>query len=105
MATPEQIEANKKNALKAGRPVASTTLQTQYMKAQLQAYLADHLPAMFDAQIDKARNGDTQAFVALMDRGYGKPAQAITGADGEALFPTLKEKEVADEVLYAFLGK
>lgn len=108
MATQEQIKANRKNAEKSphsGRPVLSTTLQTQFLKAKLQEYLQEHLPAMFDAQVKKAKEGDTQAFIAIMDRAYGKPTQALTGANGEALFPSALEKEKANETLYAYLDK
>lgn len=89
----------------AGRRVASTTLQTQYMKHKLQEYLDEHLDEMFGAQIEKAKKGDTQAFTAIMDRAYGKPAQAITGGDGEPLFPSPQEKEEANAVLLAYLDK
>ena len=111
MATPEQIKANRENSKKrkkehlTGRPVLSATLQTQYLKAQLQKYLQEHLPEMFDAQVKKAKEGDTPAFIAIMDRAYGKPAQALTGPEGESLFPTVNEKEKANEVLIAYLDR
>lgn len=103
MTSQAQIEANRKNAANAGRPVASTTLQTQMMRLKLQQYLDEHIPAMVDAQVEKARKGDTQAFIALMDRAFGKPAQALTGADGSALFPSEQEKQQANDALLAFL--
>lgn len=108
MTSEKQIKSNRENAKKSphdGRPFGSATLQAQLQRKLLQEYLRSHLDEMYDAQIKKAKDGDTQSFVALLDRSWGKPAQAITGADGTDLFPTVKEKKQANEVLYAFLEK
>lgn len=156
MATPAQL-ASRKNGLKGGRPMASSTFQTQIQKTLLQEYLREHLDEMYDGQVglakgvhvmvarkwEKNKSGDlnrsgnwyqvtevseiiellnsdgqgddyhflttekpsTPAFVALLDRAWGKPAQSITGADGADLFPTVREKEKANEALYAYLDK
>lgn len=108
MATEAQIKANRENSKKSphlGKPISSATLEGQLQRKLLQEYLREHLDEMYDAQIVKAKEGDTQSFIALLDRSWGKPAQAITGADGTDLFPTTQEKEKANEVLYAFLDK
>jgi HEAT repeat protein len=48
-----------------------------------------HAPETIEILIGIARHGDKDsarvaAAVALLDRGYGKPAQAIAGPDGES---------------------
>lgn len=68
---------------KAGTPNKAT--------ADIKAAAAKHGPAALKALIDIATDEDKPpaarvgAAVALLDRGYGKPAQAITGADGKNL--------------------
>lgn len=39
-------------------------------------------------QSDEAR-ASVEAAKVLLDRGYGKPVQALSGADGEPLLPTV----------------
>ena len=49
--------------------------------------VSDSLDKLVDTMIKKAINGDVMAFVALMDRAHGKPAQAVemTGKDGNPI--------------------
>jgi len=61
-----------------GRPKADAELKEACRK---------HSPEVIEILLKYARGRDARAAVAacntLLDRGYGKPAQAITGADGE----------------------
>lgn len=91
------------NGKNGGRPVGSKTLETQLQRAMLVEWIKPHLSDMFEAQRQKALDGDTQAFVALLDRAWGKPAQALTGADGKDLFPSTEEKAFANEAIESYL--
>lgn len=72
----------------AGKPKgykAPHTLEAQTQRAKAIALVEENLEAIFLPQIKKAIKGDTAAFNAVLDRSWGKPSQAITGADGGAL--------------------
>ena len=65
---------------KGGRPkgsISTHTLKTQTERAKAIAMVEEELEAIFRPQIDKAKKGDTAAFNAVLDRSWGKPAQAI----------------------------
>jgi hypothetical protein len=55
--------------------------------AEMQELARTHTPAAIEALVVSLANAQTRvhAAVALLDRGWGKPAQAITGADGGKL--------------------
>ena len=66
------------------KDVAQYALQAKlFIAKRVSASLGD----MIDAQIEKAIQGDTNAFIALMDRAHGKPAQSIehTGDGGQPI--------------------
>ena len=61
------------------------------------------LDSMTLALIAKARKGDVAAFNALLDRTEGRPAQSITGADGEPLIPSSNLDNLTTEELQQLL--
>jgi hypothetical protein len=64
----------------AGKPKgykAPHTLKAQTERAKAIAMVEAHLEEIFAPQIAKAIAGDTQAFNAVLDRSWGKPAQAL----------------------------
>jgi hypothetical protein len=56
-------------------------------KGDVQALAREHTPEAIAALVAALRNERERvpAAVALLDRGWGKPTQAITGANGESL--------------------
>ena len=56
---------------------ARHTLQAQTERAKAIAMVEANLEGIFAPQIAKAMTGDTAAFNAVLDRSWGKPAQAI----------------------------
>lgn len=70
---------------------ASHTLQAEAGRAFVVATIARHLKPLLAAMVEKAKEGNVQAFSELMDRGWGRPAQAmeLTGKDGQQLAITL----------------
>ena len=64
---------------------APHTLAAQTAKARAIELVEAELEAIFRPQIEKAKEGDTQAFNAVLDRAWGKAPQAITGSEGAAL--------------------
>lgn len=64
--------------------IATSTRETRVLVARM---AAKDMPAMLSAQIEKAKQGDTNAFIAVWDRAFGKPVQAIehSGNDGQPL--------------------
>ena len=56
-------------------------------KGDVQALAREHTAAALTALVAALGNQKERvpAAIALLDRGWGKPAQAITGADGGAL--------------------
>lgn len=67
----------------AGRPKSFATLATQKARDYFCANLEQDLPEIYNALVEKAKNGDTQAAKELFDRGWGKPTQAITTEDDQ----------------------
>ena len=70
-----------------------------WQAAVKRALLADDgkkLRRIADALCDKAIAGDVQAIKEIGDRLDGRPAQAITGADGGSLIPSLVRVLIVD---------
>ena len=65
--------------------LASHTLQAQTAKAKAIAMVEEKIQQIFAPQIAKAIEGDTAAFNAVLNRAWGAPAQAVTGAEGKDL--------------------
>lgn len=74
---------------RGGRKAGTPNKATAEIKALAQSYAEDALQTLADMMLDAQQPGKTRvtAATALLDRGYGKPAQALTGEDGAALFP------------------
>ena len=69
--------------LGAGRPKGATNQATRDIKAALQKHgqaLVEALLALTKSEDERVRLG---AIKEALDRGYGKPAQPMTGEDGE----------------------
>lgn len=79
-----------------GAPIGNANRATQYrlqreieeaLKGESKSEALEELRLIIKAQVNKAKEGDTQAFKEIMDRWAGK-AVAITelsGPDGEAI--------------------
>lgn len=78
---------SKENGMHGGRPVATNTLLTQKFKEYLAKRIEKEKGTLIDAMLLEAKNGNVTAFVALLDRVQGKPAQAVemTGKDGNPI--------------------
>lgn len=63
------------NGKKGGRPIASATLRAQMMRERLSEAVDEQFEEMFTPQIEKAKNGDTTAFLAIIDRVGLKPVE------------------------------
>lgn len=81
----------------AGRKKASHTIEAEAAKAFIVRKVSENLEPIIMAQIAKAIEGDTQAFKELMDRGWGRPAQPLTGENGSPLFPLIGLAQLADQ--------
>lgn len=73
----------------AGRKPGQKNKATAEIKALAQKHAPDALKKLFDLMGDKDVPAATQRAAAndLLDRGYGKPAQAVMNEDGTKLFP------------------
>ena len=60
--------------LDQAKDIATSTRETRALVARM---AAKDMPEMLSAQIEKAKNGDTNAFIAVWDRAFGKPLQAV----------------------------
>ena len=69
-----------------GRPKGAVSPLAVYTKS-LKLYIAQKIEKnkapLIDAMINEAKNGNVMAFVALMDRAHGKPAQQFDGKDSD----------------------
>lgn len=66
----------------AGRPAGSRSRATFNQKATLSELARDHTDVALSALVDIAMNGESEsarvsAATALLDRGYGRPRQAV----------------------------
>ena len=81
----KRIIANRLNAKLAGRPKSSPTASDLEYKKAVTAYLAkriaDEIEPIVDGLIVEAKQGNVMAFVALLDRAYGKVPQGIVPTD------------------------
>ena len=76
----------------AGRPAGTPNRATVDQKATLSELAREHTAAAFDALTDICENGLSEsarvaAATAILDRGYGKPRETVTGQDVEVLLP------------------
>lgn len=69
----------------AGRKKGLATIEREKAKEYIAQRIGEYMPEIFQVLVDKALEGDIQAIRELLDRGFGKPAQAITGEGGGAL--------------------
>jgi hypothetical protein len=79
--------ASKENGKKGGRPKGSKanhTIVAEQGRAFVIAIIAKNLKPLIEAMVQKATKGDVHAFRELMDRGWGRPVQALehSGKDG-----------------------
>lgn len=65
----------------AGRKKGQRALAIERMNEAMSLMVEENLRDIVLPQIEKAKNGDTQAFIALTNRGIGLPRQNI-GLDG-----------------------
>lgn len=76
---------------RAGRPKGSpnkTTLELRALAGKhSKAAIAELVRLMNESKVDAVR---VQASTALLDRAHGRPAQAITGADGGDIVITVQ---------------
>jgi len=63
----------------AGRKKGAATLYAEALKGEIARQVEKDAAAMIQAQIEKAKTGDTNAFNALLDRFMGKPKQEVEG--------------------------
>jgi hypothetical protein len=80
--------ASIENGKKGGRPKgskASHTLQAEAGRAFVVATIAKNLGPLIEAMVERATKGDVRAFDALMDRGWGRPVQALVNGGNEPL--------------------
>lgn len=69
----------------AGRPVASTTLETQKQREMLVKLLKPRIKRIFEALAEKAEQGDVMAAKELFDRAWGKATQTVEVEDKRTL--------------------
>lgn len=79
---------SKENGKKGGRKKGAATIEREKAKDYIAQRIGEYMPELFNVLITKALEGDMAAIKELFDRGFGKPAQAITGPDGERLVIT-----------------
>ena len=85
----------------AGKPKGAKNKATVKQKATLQDLARKHTKEALATLLYVAKEGESEAARvsaanSLLDRGYGKPAQAITGKDGGPLELTLIERIIVD---------
>lgn len=79
----------------AGRPPGRLNTATQIMRATISELAREHTQEALETVLAVMREGETDAIrlaaaVQLLDRGYGRPAQAVAvsaGREGEGLEP------------------
>ena len=88
--TEKKLAANRANSLLGGRPVGAvegSTLHAKLIRDVFVKKVFENAEPLAKAMLRKAKGGDVAAFVALMDRAIGKPAQAVemSGKDGNPI--------------------
>lgn len=83
----KKLAANRRNAQLAGRPVGSVeshTLEAREAKRLIVRFVVERLEPILMSLFKESQNGNIQASQELLNRGFGKPAQAveITGEGG-----------------------
>ena len=73
------------NGKKGGRKKGEATILREKAKDYLARRVEEEIEPIANKLIEKAQTGDVPAIKELFDRAWGKPAQAITGADGGIL--------------------
>lgn len=82
----------------AGRPKAAHTIQAEKAKAELiRRFLKDKKP-IFDALLNKAKEGDLQAIKELFERIWGKESQPFSGELTQTF-------DVTDELYKAIISR
>jgi uncharacterized protein (DUF885 family) len=73
----------------AGRKPGQKNKATAEIKALAQKHAPEAIKKLIELMKDKETPAATQRAAAndILDRGYGKPAQAIENTDGTKLFP------------------
>ena len=76
----------------AGRPVGSKSRATKEAKAKLSDLAKKYAPEALAVLAQIMRDGESEsariaAANSIIDRGYGKPVQAVTGGDDEDAAP------------------
>ncbi len=78
-------DISRTNGQKGGRPKGLATIERERAKDYIAGRIAEYMPAIFQALVDKALEGDVIATRELFDRAWGKPHQAIVGVEGQEL--------------------
>jgi len=76
----------------AGRPAGTPNRATVDQKATLSELAREHTSTAFKTLADVCKHGQSEsariaAATAILDRGYGKPRETVTGQDAEVLLP------------------
>ena len=100
--TQKQLEANRRNAVKGGRPKGVRSIEKEKMKDYIAQKVAEHGEEIVAVLLGKMREGDIAAIRELFDRGFGKPSQEvrneISGSINiHGIFAALDKKEENDE--------
>ena len=69
--------------LGGGRPKGELQRYTSALKIYIAEQIEKHKAPLIKAMINEAEQGNVMAFVALMDRAHGKPAQQFDGKDSD----------------------
>ena len=82
------------NGRKGGRKKGVATIEREKAKDYIAERIGEYMPAIFNAMITKALNGDIIAIKELFDRGFGRAMQSVemTGKDGKDLIPQLSPR-------------
>ncbi len=81
----KKLIANRANAKLGGRPAGIPASVQEHKRAiteYLAKYIADNIVPMVEDMRKEVHAGNVMAFVALLDRAYGKVPQGIVPTDG-----------------------
>lgn len=84
-------DISRENGKKGGRPKGEASILAERARIRIAQRITEEIEPLVDAQLEKAKKGDTQAFKELLDRGYGKPKEIHEhmGEDGGPLEITI----------------